>query len=62
MKIQMNDTNVDSKGAKSANTTTNDFDAIVVGAGVAGLYQLYLLRKMGLKVRSFEAGSAIGGT
>jgi len=62
MKFQMNDTNEDSKGAKLANATTTDFDAIVVGAGVAGLYQLYLLRKMELKVRSFEAGSAIGGT
>ena len=41
----MNDTNVGSKGAKLANATTTDFDAIVVGAGVAGLYQLYLLRK-----------------
>ena len=39
-----------------------DFDAIVVGAGVAGLYQLYKLRELGLKVRALEAGSAVGGT
>ena len=39
-----------------------DFDAIVIGAGVAGLYQLYKLRELGLRVRVFEAGSAVGGT
>lgn len=39
-----------------------DFDAIVIGAGVAGLYQLYKLRELGLKVRVFEAGSGVGGT
>jgi cation diffusion facilitator CzcD-associated flavoprotein CzcO len=39
-----------------------DFDAIVIGAGVAGLYQLYKLRELGLGVRVFEAGSGVGGT
>ncbi|HVH79090.1 MAG TPA: NAD(P)/FAD-dependent oxidoreductase, partial [Stellaceae bacterium] len=39
-----------------------DFDAIVIGAGVAGLYQLYRLRELGLRVRAFEAGSNVGGT
>ena len=39
-----------------------DFDAVVVGAGVAGLYQLYRLRELGLRVRTFEAASAVGGT
>jgi cation diffusion facilitator CzcD-associated flavoprotein CzcO len=39
-----------------------DFDAIVIGAGVSGLYQLYKLRELGLKVRVFETGSAVGGT
>src|SRR4051794_16484883 len=39
-----------------------DFDAVVVGAGVSGLYQLYKLRELGLKVRVFEAGSGVGGT
>ena len=27
------------------------FDAIVIGAGVSGLYQLYRLRQLGLSVR-----------
>lgn len=40
----------------------SSFDAIVIGAGVAGLYQLYKLRELGLRVRVFEAGAAVGGT
>jgi len=42
--------------------TRLDYDAIIVGAGVAGLYQLYRLRELNLTVRSFEAGSGVGGT
>jgi cation diffusion facilitator CzcD-associated flavoprotein CzcO len=38
------------------------FDAIVVGAGLSGLYQLYSLRQAGLSVRCFEEGSGVGGT
>ena len=41
---------------------TARFDAIVVGAGVGGLYAIYCLRKLGLKVRCFEAGGGVGGT
>ena len=37
-------------------------DAIIVGAGVGGLYAIYLLRKLGLNVRAFEAGDGVGGT
>ena len=37
-------------------------DAIVIGAGVSGLYQLYRLRELGLSVRCFEDGSGVGGT
>src|ERR1700740_2133531 len=39
-----------------------DFDAVIIGAGVSGLYQLYRLRELGLKVRVFETGSGVGGT
>ena len=38
------------------------FDAIIVGAGVGGLYAIHRLRKLGLKVRGFEAGDGVGGT
>lgn len=39
-----------------------DFDAIVVGAGMAGMYFHYRLREMGLSVKGFEAGTDVGGT
>ena len=38
------------------------FDAIIVGAGFAGLYMLHQLRKAGLSARVYEAGSDVGGT
>src|ERR1700730_5162438 len=38
------------------------FDAIIVGAGVGGLYAIHRLRKLGLKVRACEAGDGVGGT
>src|SRR5688572_28392002 len=38
------------------------FDAVVVGAGFAGLYMLHRLRGLGLSVRVYEAGDDIGGT
>jgi cation diffusion facilitator CzcD-associated flavoprotein CzcO len=38
------------------------FDAIIIGAGVTGLYALYRLRECGLSVRAFEAGGGVGGT
>ncbi len=38
------------------------FDAIIIGAGVTGLYQLYRLRGLGFSVRVFEDGSGVGGT
>jgi cyclohexanone monooxygenase len=42
--------------------TTAAFDAVVVGAGFAGLYMLHRLRGLGLSVRVFEAGEGVGGT
>jgi len=37
-------------------------DAVIVGAGLSGLYMLYRLRHLGLSVRLYEAGSGVGGT
>jgi cation diffusion facilitator CzcD-associated flavoprotein CzcO len=39
-----------------------DYDAIIIGAGLSGMYQLYRLRELGLRVRVFEAGTEVGGT
>jgi cation diffusion facilitator CzcD-associated flavoprotein CzcO len=44
-------------------TAVADFDAIVIGAGFAGLYALHKLRdQLGLSVRVYEAASDVGGT
>jgi cation diffusion facilitator CzcD-associated flavoprotein CzcO len=43
-------------------TSELDFDAIIVGAGLSGMYQLYRLRELGLRVRVFETGTDVGGT
>lgn len=40
----------------------NDLDAVIVGAGFAGLYMLHRLRQQGLKAKIVEAGSGPGGT
>ena len=37
-------------------------DAVVVGAGVAGMYMVHKLREMKLTVQGFEAGADVGGT
>ena len=37
-------------------------DAVVVGAGFAGMYMLHRLRGLGLSVRVYEAGDGVGGT
>jgi len=37
-------------------------DAVIVGAGFAGMYMLHKARGLGLKARVFEAGSGVGGT
>jgi cation diffusion facilitator CzcD-associated flavoprotein CzcO len=39
-----------------------DYDAIIIGAGMSGLYQLYRLRELGMRVRVLEAGTGVGGT
>ncbi|MCP5151076.1 MAG: NAD(P)/FAD-dependent oxidoreductase [Ectothiorhodospiraceae bacterium] len=41
---------------------TLDFDVIVIGAGISGMYQLLRLREQGFRVRVFEAGTGVGGT
>lgn len=43
-------------------TNPTTVDAIVVGAGLAGLYATHRLHSMGLSIQCFEAGSGVGGT
>ena len=39
-----------------------EYDAIVIGAGISGMFMLYRLRELGLTARVFEAGTNVGGT
>ena len=47
---------------KDMREDVEQFDAIIIGAGVTGLYQLYCLRQLGLSVRIYEEGGGVGGT
>ncbi len=42
--------------------SVEELDALVIGAGMAGLYQLNLLIKQGINARIYEAGGGVGGT
>jgi cyclohexanone monooxygenase len=42
---------------------TPDYDAIVIGAGIGGIYALHKLRnELGLTVRAFDRAGGVGGT
>jgi cation diffusion facilitator CzcD-associated flavoprotein CzcO len=42
---------------------SDTYDAVIIGAGFSGLYQLHLLRdRLGLSVRVLEQGGGVGGT
>lgn len=51
-----------------ANSHTNSgdtgaaFDAIIIGAGISGMFQLYRLRELGMNVKVLETGTGVGGT
>jgi cyclohexanone monooxygenase len=48
--------------AASGDQTAASLDAVVVGAGFAGLYMLHQLNSLGLSARLYEAGDGVGGT
>lgn len=39
-----------------------DYDVLIVGAGLSGIFSLYRVRELGLRVKVLEAGPAEGGT
>ena len=43
-------------------TTTPDYEVIVIGAGVAGIYQIKLLQDLGVKATVLELAGDLGGT
>ncbi|MEP0068705.1 alpha/beta hydrolase fold domain-containing protein [Pyruvatibacter sp.] len=42
--------------------TSSEVDAVIVGAGFAGMYQLHKLRQQGLSTRVIERADDVGGT
>jgi len=55
------DTTIQARQARPLETEAV-FDAVIVGAGFAGMYMLHRLRGLGFSARVFEAGSGVGGT
>ena len=47
---------------QAGSVPSQEYDAIIIGAGMSGMYQLYRLRELGLKVKVLEAGTGVGGT
>jgi cation diffusion facilitator CzcD-associated flavoprotein CzcO len=49
--------------ARDNSGRVTELDALVIGAGFAGIYQLLCLRdRLGLSVKALEAGGGVGGT
>jgi cation diffusion facilitator CzcD-associated flavoprotein CzcO len=48
--------------SQPASPSASELDAIIVGAGFAGMYMLHRLRGLGFRARVFEAGTGVGGT
>src|SRR5438477_12442829 len=47
---------------KCRHAPADSYDVVVVGQGFAGMYMLYRVRGLGLKVRVYEQGGDVGGT
>ena len=56
-------TSAPSKTPENNSGQATVLDALIIGAGFSGLYQLLCLRdRLGLSVKALEAGSGVGGT
>jgi len=42
--------------------SASEIDALVVGAGFGGIYQLYKLKELGLSVKVIDIAGDVGGT
>ena len=56
----MPDTHI--QAVRPAQDQVATYDAIVIGAGISGMFMLYRLRELGMTARVFEAGTDVGGT
>ncbi len=56
-------TDVTANTSEGKTSAGGEFEALVIGAGFAGLYQFFCLRdRLGLSARLLEAGDGVGGT
>ena len=46
----------------NGNGAVEHYDAVIIGAGVGGLYALHHLRAMDLSVRVYDGAAGVGGT
>ena len=53
---------MDSNEVKEAHGGDHDYDVVIIGAGISGIYSLYKMRQLGVRACVLEAGSAEGGT
>jgi len=51
-----------SSTAAQSTEPAEQFDAVIIGAGISGMFQLHRLRELGMSVRVLEAGTDVGGT
>ena len=59
----MEGTSIATQAPKGESRPARSFDALVVGAGFSGLYQLHCLRdRLGMSAQVLEAGAGVGGT
>src|SRR5260370_40594541 len=58
----MQDATVAARASEATSSTTQQLDVAVVGAGFAGLYLLYRLRKAGFTTLLLEEAGDVGGT
>ena len=59
MAVSQQQTSASGNGAAE---DAGQYDVIIIGAGVTGLYSLYRLRELGLSAQIFEDASGVGGT
>ena len=58
----MSQTTTPATGNQANPAKVTHLDVAIVGAGFSGIYMVYRLRKLGLKVRAYESGGGVGGT
>ncbi|MEO5899011.1 MAG: NAD(P)/FAD-dependent oxidoreductase, partial [Ilumatobacteraceae bacterium] len=62
MTTELESTNLQSTNVQSNVAEQPQYEAIIIGAGVCGIYQLYRMVELGVSATVLEAGADLGGT